>query len=573
MTHLQKLRKISILKWGSSSFVGNPIGSFYFPQKPRLYRTKKSVKTENGGSVNEDIKKVSVSTRRQAQAALSEYLHSTRNLQFIDADSMSKNSPFFLQNILKRVENEGDIGSSITRFLRYHPINEFELFFESLGLTPSEYSPFLPRDLMFLSDDELLLENHHVLFNYGIERNNIGKIYKEATEVFRYNVGVLPSKLQAYEKLGLSQSVIRKSIVCTPYLLIGNVNEEFVKVLEMLKSVGIEFFWIEEHLLKKNSCNWRTMLSFLSLLSEICCSEEQFGRIIREHPELLLEGSGDRALTLIGFLLKFGSTKNEICSMFQQFPQIQVEKFILNSRQCFMFLNEIEMEAKEITNFVRAHPVLLGSCSLKKTNSLLNALNVGKKRLCEYILENPQEMKKWVMGSRVEPFSNSAEKERSQKLKTKFLIGVGFVKNSKEMEKAQKLVRAKGCELQERFDILAKAGIDRKDVCEMVRACPLILNQSKDVIKTKIDFLVNDLDYPISSLISSPSYLLYTMQRVKVRLLLYNWLKDQGVVEPMLSLSTLITCMDNIFEARYVNLHPGGPQVWQDLKKQNCPKK
>ncbi|KAJ0088325.1 hypothetical protein Patl1_33048 [Pistacia atlantica] len=80
------------------------------------------------------------------------------------------------------------------------------------------------------------------------------------------------------------------------------------------------------------------------------------------------------------------------------------------------------------------------------------------------------------------------------------------------MEKAQKLVRAKGCELQERFDILAKAGIDRKDVCEM---------------------------------------------RVKVRLLLYNWLKDQGVVEPMLSLSTLITCMDNIFEARYVNLHPG----------------
>ena len=40
--------------------------------------------------------------------------------------------------------------------------------------------PLLPCNLMFLCDDELLLENYHVLCNNGIARNKIGKIYKEA---------------------------------------------------------------------------------------------------------------------------------------------------------------------------------------------------------------------------------------------------------------------------------------------------------------------------------------------------------------------------------------------------------
>ncbi len=81
---------------------------------------------------------------------------------------------------MKRVENEGGIGRSIIHLLRYHPINEFEPFFEGMGLKPTEYVPLLPRNLMFLSDDELLLENYHVLCNNGIARNKIGKIYKEA---------------------------------------------------------------------------------------------------------------------------------------------------------------------------------------------------------------------------------------------------------------------------------------------------------------------------------------------------------------------------------------------------------
>jgi hypothetical protein len=59
----------------------------------------------------------------------------------------------------------------------------------------------------------------------------------------------LSSKLQAYEELGLNQSSIVTFIVSSPYLLLGNLNVQFVQVLEKLKSFGMEISWIEEHLL------------------------------------------------------------------------------------------------------------------------------------------------------------------------------------------------------------------------------------------------------------------------------------------------------------------------------------
>ncbi|KAJ0088432.1 hypothetical protein Patl1_33027 [Pistacia atlantica] len=413
MTHLQKLRTTSILRWVSLNLVETlisvsktpfwPSGSVYIAQNSRFYGTKRGVENANienkvrtspASSDSNYVVKLSSAAWKAAQAALLEYLHLTRNLQFLEAENMSKNSPYFVEKLLKWVEQELDLKEIISRFLRYHPINEFEPFFESMGLKPSEYSPFLPRNLMFLSDDNLLLENYYVLCNYGVERKKIGKMYKEARNIFQYDCGVLSTKLQAYEKLGLSQSIIGKVIVCSPYILIGDINMEFVKVLETLNSIGVKFSLIEEQLMEQNSYNWSKMLRLLSLFSEMGLSEEQLGTLIWQHPGLLLEGSGDGALTLIGLLLKFGSTMDEVRLMILQFPQIPVERFFTNLKECFMFFLEIDMQMDEIGKIFRFYSMLLGTCTLKRPNSILSMLNVGKKRLCEYIQENPNNLKK-----------------------------------------------------------------------------------------------------------------------------------------------------------------------------------
>lgn len=584
-THLHRVRIPSVHKWVWLGFLVSNIRSsrttfwptaYHIVHGLRYYGKRKSTPSENGpeglATKSQNAAQLSRADWKEAQGALLEYLHSTRSLQFVEAEYISRNSPLFLEKLLKKVKKETEIGRSVTRFLRYHPINEFEPFFESIGLKPAEYSPLLPRKLMYLNDDVMLLENYQVLCSYGVDRNNIGRIYKEATEAFKFDFGVLQSKLRALEEIGLSQSTVVKFVSSSPSLLIGNRSRELRKVLDRFKSIGIGYGWIQAHLLEGNSYDFTHMLQLLCLLCDMGCSEEQLEKLFFQHPGLLFEASGNRAISLIGFFIKFGYTKEEIWSVFLKFPQVNVGKFVSNLRKCYNFLVEIEMEVQEIGRIVHSHPLLLGSCCLKKLDILLVDLNTEKKDLCDVVKQDPHALKGWVIRLRVKQVQNrEAEELRSKITKMKFLLDSGFVENSKEMTKALKVFRGKGGELQARFDCFVKAGLDRKDVSEMIKVAPQVLNQSEEVIKKKMDFLVNGVGYPLSSLVAFPAYVAYTVQRVKLRFAMYDWLKEEKRVQPNLSLSTIISCSDELFIKQYVNLHPGGPKIWEKLKKEIYP--
>ncbi|KAL1815232.1 hypothetical protein DCAR_0519480 [Daucus carota subsp. sativus] len=569
MLHLKKHILRSNLEWVcfklSNNFESSKIafrlsGSWQIVQNPRYYGKKRGNRNEDGTLI------CSKACRKEAQTALLEYLHSTRSIQFMDAENMSKNSPQFLENILKKFSDEENIGKSMTRFLRYHPINEFEPFFESIGLSPKEYSSFLPRNVFFLNDDKLLLENYYVLCNYGIARNKIGRIYKEATEVFQHDCEILQSKLKSFEELGFDKSIVSDIVVLNPYLLLENIFRDFLIAVEKLKTLGIECGWIKEHLLKGETFNWRHVYEILFLLLKMGCSKLLFPKILCQTPGLLFECSGRTASSLIGFLLKFGVTSNQIIDMFLHFPQSEVGLFAQNMRQSYHFLVEVELNGQEIGRIVRTHPELLGSCNLKKLNSLLVCMNVGKARLREIITKDPQVLKNWVMGSRVKPLK--LKKESPQKQRIKFLLDLGYVENSPEMKKALKVFRGKAGELQDRFNYLVNAGLDRKDLLEMLKQAPQILNMSTDMLETKIDFLVNGLGYPVSSLVVFPAYISYTIQRVNLRYSMYNWLVAEGTAEPNLALSTIIACSDLAFIKQYVDHHPRGLEIWDKLKRE-----
>ncbi|XP_073154327.1 transcription termination factor MTEF18, mitochondrial-like [Henckelia pumila] len=577
MNSVQKTRIREVLKWVSLCLTQNNFspsksnlsagGSCYILQHLRLCSTERDFNLKNGRNLGFLARK-SRPVRREAQAALLEYLHSTRGLQFMDAENMSKNSPEFFDVLLSRIDiDNADVSRSLTRFLRYHPINEFEPFFESIGLKSSEYSPLLPRNLMFLNEDLLLLENYYVLCNYGIARNKIGKIYKEATEIFGYDYGVLQSKLESFQGLGLKQSLVAKIIASSPYLLRGNMNEKFVEILRKLNDTGIHVDWLEEHISEENSYDWKCMLELVCLLSELGLSEDELGKLIVQHPDLLLECSGLVTFCLFGFLLKFGSMKSEIQNVFLQFPQIPVVKFINNLYQCHKFLIEIDMPVQDICMIVRSYPLVLGSCELKKVTSLMGALNCGKSRLGQMIKEDPNVLKKWILGRRVDRLPNQIRVLKVREIKTDFLLSLGFIEKSKEMEIAIKEFRGKGVELQERFDCLVNTGLSREEVISMVKASPQILNQNKDIIETKINHFVKELGYPVTDLLTHPPLVSYTIERVKLRLLTYKWLKDERVVHPKLSLSTLLSCSEDVFVRLYVNSHPRGLEFWERLKE------
>lgn len=526
-----------------------------------------SESTHFSGSSSLVANRVSRIARTEAQEALFDYLHFTRNFNFTDAEHISKNSPTFVQNLLSEIDTEKDVARSLTRFFRYHPINEFEPFFESLGLSPSEIPTVLPRHLMFLSDDPSLVENFHVLCDYGIPRIKIGRMFKEAKEIFGYDFGVMYSKLKAYENLGLSRPTVIKLVSFCPSLLIGGVNSEFVEVLQNLKRLGIGNDWIGGYITRDNTYNWKRMIDTMDFLKKVGYSEEQMCSLFKTNPPLLLEGSGKRVYALFGRLLKLGLNMNEVCIMFKQNSKILSRKCSRNLLRAVDFLFEIGMPTENIAEIVTKHMEFLGSSTLKGPKTVRKELKVRSEGLCQLIKEDPLKVlrlatKLKIKSSELVPCPNPSKHLD----KASFLLRLGYVENSDEMTKDLKKFRGRGDQLQERFDCLVQAGLDCNVVTEIIKRAPMVLNQSKAVIEKKIDWLINCLGYPLESVVTFPTYLCYDMERINLRFSMYAWLRERGAAKPMLKLSTLLACSDSRFEKYFVDVHPEGPATWESLK-------
>ncbi|XP_044507148.1 transcription termination factor MTEF18, mitochondrial [Mangifera indica] len=506
--------------------------------------------------------------RTEAQDVLFDYLQNTRSLSPMDAEHISKNSPYFIQTLLSKIDAEKDVTRSLARFLRYNPINEFEPFLESLGLSPLEISSILPQQLMYLSDDDLMLENYHVLWGYGIPRNKMGKMYKEARGIFSYDCGILTLKLQAYENLGLSRSTVVKLVSCCPTLLIGDVDGEFVKVLEKLKGLGFKNDWIGGYLYGKGTYNWNRTVDTMEFLEKVGYSEVRLYNLFKTNPGIVFEGSGRKVYVLFGRLLKLGLKMNQIYHMFMQNPQLLSGKCTKNLLQAVGFMVEIGMRIEDIANIVSKHAELMGSCSLKAPRSVCRSLKVEKDDLCQIIKDEPTKLFHLASKTKIKIYEQEElQNPTKHRKKTAFLVGLGYVENSEEMTKALKQFRGRGDQLQERFDCLLEAGLDINILRRIIKHAPMVLNQSKEVIEKKMDFLKNYLGYPIESVVAFPSYLCYDLERINHRFTMYMWLRERGAAKPTLSLSTILACSDARFEKYFVDVHPEGPAIWENIKK------
>ncbi|KAJ0266237.1 Transcription termination factor family protein [Hirschfeldia incana] len=561
-------RFTTLLKRLSQLSVENPFTPLSSAtQKSRSFSTSQASSEKSSVRRTRNGIRVTPTIRKMAEEAMLDYFYSTRSLQYMVAESMSKNSPIFIENLLKKVNcvSASDINQSITKHLRFHPVNEFEPFLESSGLKPNEYTHLIPSGEIFLN--ELLLENHHVLCYCGVDPKKIGKVYEEARGVFGYETGVLASKIKAYEDFGFSRLFLSKLIACSPRILIGDTDMELVEVMEMLRTIGVDSDWVMKNISEEVSYDWGSVLRALTLLRGICNDEDELAGLIKNHPRLMFENSGKWTLVLSGFETKLGSSRRELYSLFLKLPQMQVEKCVSNLRRCFLFLQEIEMEDDEIRKVFRSHSWWIGSCTLKKTSSLLVNLKAYKTRVCNVVKENPEEMKKWTMGSKVDPLPATEVYLDSKAMKTQFLVDLGYEEGSVEMERAGKSFRGRGSELRERFEVLVGFGLDERDVKEMVRASPNILTQASDVLETKVKYLVEELGYPLSTLVAFPSCLKFTLERMKLRFEMFAWLKARGKADPKLAVSTLLACSDKDFARYFVSRHPDGPKHLEDLKR------
>ena len=542
----------------------NSVRIVCFQHSESVERGKQCVRKSVETSSSVVASRFSRGAKMEAQVALFDYLYCTRGFHYLDAEQISKNSPHFVQNLLCKVDSEEDVSRALAKFFRYNPINEFEPFLESLGLSPSELEHLLPRDLFFLGDDHILLENFHVLCEYGIPQSKIGKMFKEANEIFRYEYRILAMKLGTYEELGLSRPTVIKLVTCCPSLLVGDV--QFVQVFQKLKQFGFGTDWIRDNLSDSKTYDWNRMLDTINFLADVGYNDIQMGLLFQTSPSLLFEGSGKRLYIMVCGLIKLGLEMSEVYSLFSENPQLLSAKYALNLAKAVSFMSEIGMETEAIAKVVTDQVHLLGSHPLKGPRTVLKSLEVDKATLCHIIKEDTSKL--ISLASKVASVKQTKLQNPSNFLeKTNFLLSLGYLENTEEMAKAWKEFRGRGDQLQERFDCLVQAGLDCSVVSSMIRHAPSVLNQSKEVLIEKIDCLRSYLGYTPESIVTFPSYLCYDIGRIKLRLSMYAWLRKQGASKPNITVSTLLVSSDARFVKYFVNIHPEGPVMWEYFRK------
>lgn len=351
----------------------------------------------------------------------------------------------------------------------------------------------------------------------------------------------------------------------SPVILVRDPNVE-LKILRWLDDVGIQRDWLGRFLSVKKSYNWGKMVQVPQFFSDLGFTNEGIGKLVRQNPDFLFSGSGKMLFSAVLVMLKAGFGKKELVDLFLNFPNLSVDNFTRNLRRGIFFLAEIGVSEEDIKKFVVSNGSILGSVQLKKPNSIMTHLSVGKKRLCRMVMEDPQLLMKFSLGAKVSRIPKVDLHEASFKEKVKFLQNLGFMEGSERMTRGLKAFRGKGDELKDRYDFLVKTGLDPEHVVQMITMAPHVLNQKIHVLESKISFLVNDMGYPLSTLVIFPSFLSFTVERTKLRFLMYNWLLEKGVIATGLALSTLLATADKHFVKRYVVRHPMGLEVWEKFK-------
>ncbi|KAF3339664.1 mTERF [Carex littledalei] len=512
----------------------------------------------------------------QAQKDLCDYFHSTRGYSLPDAEHLSENTPVFLKKLVSKLEDRS-FDQSIRRLLCFHPINEFEPFLESIGLSPTKYKHLLPKNIIYLSDDPLLLENYHVLWSYGVPRIKIGRIYLESAEVFRYNEEVLLSKLKNYENFGISRAAIVKLVTCCPNLLVGEVNLNILRVYEKLSSLGVQFDLVIQCLSDRSKYNWSQVSEMLTFLDRMGFDKQALATLIKETPVFVFHESGKNIYLLVAILIKVGLKTHEILNLFVKNPHILIGNFVKFLGHSVNFLTEIGMELGDIASIISTHPQILGSSPCRSSDSVLCHLSLPRKSLIDMIKADPTKFTSLACTRSVDEPVNIDE-QLFLKEKTEFLLKLGFAECSDEMAKVVSKFKGRGDKLQERFDCLVNSGLDYHDVVKMIKMAPPVLNQSTDVLIKKIDYLTNKLDYPLESLVDFPSFLCYSMDRVRLRFQMVSWVTDEnglltnsrGATKKYggkISLSYVLTLSEKSFLKYFVDMKPKGMKHYEMLKK------
>ncbi|KAJ0054737.1 hypothetical protein Pint_00124 [Pistacia integerrima] len=507
---------------------------------------------------------------KEAQQAVTDYLHFTKSIPFTYADNISRNSLYSLFNLVSNLGfpyKPSNFSNSIVRFFRYHPINEFEFFFESIGIHYSEVSEILPANKFFFFEDENVLNAACALSDFGFPWNMLGRLYKEEVLIFSKSCEEITSKLCGFKNdYGFSNDTVIGVCFAFPHVLLVEDGELF----DDLKRVFVDFDLV--------SCVegyvdfWYEICRKIRVFYDLGCEKGTLGELVGENKRIFVDYSEEVLAQKVEFFCRFGVRNVDVALLLLKCPEIlsfDLETRVISVEGLFRHFG---LSAKETKSISEKYPYILGRNKMANLPHVMKAANLqnwffdkirngNHQLLGNYALSNPDE-------DFNQEFRDFLERIRSSKCcfhtmkKLTFLHGIGYGENALTM-KVLATLHGTSSELQERFDCLLHCGIEFSKICRMIRLDARFMSMSPEYTEQKVNFLCQDMGASLDYLDRYPRYLCFDLEyRIKLRHRFHMWLTEKGLCTKSYCISTILSASDKSFMTFIHGIHPAAPKHW-----------
>lgn len=508
---------------------------------------------------------------QQAQEALTDYLHTVRIIPYTFAENISKYSVISLSAIISKVKfTTPNFSKTLQRFLRYHPVNEFELFFESIGIDVNELDGVLPARMFFLSEHVILFNAACALYGFGVPWNMLGMLYKQEKTIFDKDPCELQEIWSKYmEDYGFTSSSLIGICLVFPHVLSNGDSA----LLNDLKRVIIDFNLINDVDGKVDS--WIDICRKIRLFYNSGCKKYDVFEMIGRSKSVLVEYSEEDLSEKIEYFCRFDVTKEEVVSLL--LSRCEFFEFDLKTPVfCVMeLLKHFGMDKQHLNSISEKYPYVFGKNRFTNLPHVMRALNLnqwffdnlkhgGHHLLKNYpIINSDQDFDEDFAESLVRIESSRVPIHTKSKLQ--FLHGIGYGENGLTI-KVLKHVHGTSSQLKHRFECLIHNGMEFSKLCKLISLSPKILNQQSEILEKKVKFLCKDIGSSLDYLDVFPAYLCFDLEkRIKPRYKFHTWLMENGLCERHYSLASIIATSERSFVARIYRIHPAALKRYLEI--------
>ncbi|MED6171380.1 hypothetical protein PIB30_040155 [Stylosanthes scabra] len=509
----------------------------------------------------------------QAQKILTDYLHSTRSIPYAFADQIAANSHSSLSNLISKVRfSAPSFSRTLIRFLRYNPINEFEFFFESIGINYTQVPNLLQPHKFFFSEDGSLLDAASVLYEFGFPWDKLGLLYVERCSVFRCSVHELKGMLCDLKSYGFCNVQVIGICLAFPFVFGergGVLDAEIDRLLADLRLVFLDFDLAG--CVEGNADSWYEVCRKIRVFYYLNGEKYKMGELIGRNKNVILEHGEEELVLKTVYFSRFGVKKEEVAHLIlhdSELLNLDLETPVIS---VLKLLTHFGLSSEDLKDVRQNYAHALGTIKMVNLPNVMRALGLSKwffnrikdekhQLLVTYVTNFPNEDqdKGYQDGLKAIGATRTAVHTMN---KLNFLHSLGFGENALTLAVLTYL-NGTSSELEERFNCLLHLGIEFTKLCKIVVMRPKVLSQHPKITEKKIKFLCQEMGSSLELLDTFPGFLCFDLEnRIKPRYRFHMWIKEKCCVKKF-SMATLIATSEKNFISHAFRIHPAAPKHW-----------